>query len=114
MPKGKKNIYTCEECGGETVTIDIDEGVTPFMLGCRVNGKFLDVKGQQLFAPGCRGMAQSEFYSQRAQDRTPEWEWFKPSIYELRKLTPAMKDHVLNGGLDIRSILKVRHPEATP
>ena len=36
---GYKNIYTCPKCGGQTVTIDVDEGVTPFMLRCRATGK---------------------------------------------------------------------------
>ena len=27
---GYKNIYTCPECGGQTVTIDVDEGVSEY------------------------------------------------------------------------------------
>src|SRR3974377_965449 len=34
-----ENVYTCRKCGGHTVTVDRDEGVTPFMIGCRESGE---------------------------------------------------------------------------
>lgn len=91
---GRKNVYTCRKCGGKTITIDIHDGVTPFMLGCRASGRDGD----------CDGMAESSFY--RVHPATPdaEWEWFKPEGAEYRKLSRAMRDHVDKGGLDIRKI----------
>ena len=83
--KGQINTYTCVACGDVRVTIDRDDGVTPYALGC----------------PSCGGTSFSGMY-QVDQSLTPEWEWFRP--YHSRKLTPAMRDHVKAGGLDIRKI----------
>ncbi len=89
---GYKNIYTCPKCGGQTVTIDVDEGVTPFMLRCRATGQEGD----------CDGMAQSCWYRVPADSPEPQWEWFKPCGSEYQKLSRQMRDHVDKGGLDIR------------
>lgn len=94
MPKGKINTYTCPH-GHVTVTKDIDDGVTPFMLRCRQkadNGKH-----------NCTEFAQSSFY-RADQSLTPEYEWYKPT--SLKGLSPAMKEHVKMGGLDIREVAK--------
>lgn len=85
------NVYTCEECGGETVTIDVHEGVTPFMLRCRATGKEGD----------CDGAAYSCMYRVHGKP-IPKWEWFKPIGSEYNKLSRDMKEHVDKGGLDIR------------
>ena len=37
--KGEENVYVCQKCGGLTVTLDRDQGTTPFMIGCRASGK---------------------------------------------------------------------------
>lgn len=89
---GRKNIYRCRECGGHTITIDVDDGVTPFMIRCRATGREGD----------CNGMAASTMY--RVPFDTPEaaWEWFKPEGSEYRKLSKEMREHVDKGGLDIR------------
>ncbi|MDO8476746.1 MAG: hypothetical protein Q7W02_11280 [Candidatus Rokubacteria bacterium] len=36
---GKVNVYVCPKCGRGTVTIDRDEGTTPFLLRCRASGR---------------------------------------------------------------------------
>jgi hypothetical protein len=92
---GRENVYTCPKCKGYTVTIDIDEGVTPFMLRCRANGENV-----------CDGMATSSFYPQGprpADIPPPSWEWYKPTGREYRNLSKGMKEHVDKGGLDIRA-----------
>jgi hypothetical protein len=91
---GFKNIYTCRKCGGKTVTIDVDEGVTPFMLGCRASGQEGD----------CDGIAESSFYRVADDSPEPQWEWFTPRGEEYHKLNRQMREHVDNGGLDIRKI----------
>ena len=98
-PPNRINVYTCQKCGGYTVTIDIHEGVTPFMLRCRASGREGD----------CHGMAQSSFYPSGEKPSwkpswvpDPAWEWFKPVGAEYRKLNRAMREHVNKGGLDIR------------
>jgi len=91
----RENVYVCQKCGGLTVTVDIDEGVTPFMLKCRASGKEGD----------CDGFAQSSFYPSGPRPPhipSPSWEWFKPTGKDYKKLSRAMKEHVDAGGLDIR------------
>lgn len=83
------NVYTCEVCSGETVTIDVDEGVTPFYLDCRAT-------------KGCSGIARSSMYRPRAGHASPTWEWYRPTQKQARKSGAAMAEHVRLGGLDIR------------
>ncbi len=86
----RKNVYRCEKCGGETVTVDRDAGVTPFMINCRAT-------------PGCDGESQSSFY-RVPQDLTPKWEWYRPGALERLRLTVYVNDHVKQGGLLLRSV----------
>lgn len=90
--KGKKNIYVCPK-GHNTVTIDTDEGVTPFMLRCRQK----DDDGKH----NCTEMARSSMY-QVDQNITAEYEWYKPD--NLKGFNPEEKDHIRRGGLIIRKI----------
>jgi hypothetical protein len=91
--EGKLNRYTCERCGGSVVTVDREEGVTPFMIRCR---------SDVLAARGCGAMMQSHFY--RDVEGEPEYEWRKPSTGEYRRLSAAMRDHVDRGGLLIYAL----------
>lgn len=52
MNEPRENVYTCLKCRGFTVTLDVDEGVTSFMLNCRASGREGD----------CDGMAVSAMY----------------------------------------------------
>ncbi len=91
MPINGINQYTCDECRGTIVTVDRDEGVTPFMLGCRAK-------------PGCTGLMRSSFYSLPTIPR-PSWEWYKPQFEEeLKKLDHQTREHVKLGGLLLRQI----------
>lgn len=78
MFKHKLNSYVCPRCGRRTVTRDIHEGVTPFLIRC----------------PKCgEGLAQSSFYrSDQFQDA--EVLWIRPTTGEL-----VESDHVKKGGL---------------
>ena len=86
----KRNAYSCLSCGKTIITEDQDEGVTPFMVSCRVT-------------PRCAGMMQSHFY------RGPEVEsgrpvafiWRKPTKREYKRSSPAMRQHFDDGGLNI-------------
>lgn len=80
------NRYTCDTCRSSIVTVDRDEGVTPFMLGCRAS-------------PGCPGMMQSSFYRDVRGAATFEWRKLTPE--QLIKASPAMREHARMGGLDI-------------
>lgn len=77
--KGKLNIYVCEKCKGHIVTKDIDEGTTPFMVGCKAT-------------LNCDGKMLSSFYRVYDQTMRHSYEWYAPSVLE--KLTPAEIDHV--------------------
>jgi hypothetical protein len=86
MSAGKKNVYTCPQ-GHETVTVDLVDGTTPFMISCRT--------------PGCGATAQSSFYGVD-QARDALWEWYRPDDTEKGGLAAAMRKHVEMGGLLLR------------
>lgn len=91
--KGRKNIYRCPDCGGETITIDVDDGTTPMFLACRASGDI----GQ------CRGRAVSSMY-EVDPDVEPKWEWYRPSLTNAWRKGPEVLDHVERGGLLLRPI----------
>lgn len=84
---GKKNIYTCDKCFGHIVTVDVDQGVTPFMLKCRAT----------LF---CDGVMQSSMYRVFDQRMKAAFEWYRPCVLEL--VPENARDHVAKGGLLLR------------
>ena len=88
MSKGRKNGYTCQKCKDQIVTIDIDEGVTPFALACRAT-------------EGCDGMMYSAGYA-IPQFLPAQFEWFKPA--SLEGYDAWMREHIRQGGLDLRPI----------
>lgn len=90
-----RNAYHCEKCGGRTVTVNLVDGTTPFMIECRAKW------------PGeCGGMAQSEFY--RIDQGTPaEWGFYRPDEQELTRLEsihPGTRDYVERGALCLRKL----------
>lgn len=88
--KNRINCYTCSHCGVITKTIDIHEGVTPMFNIC----------------VSCGGRSVSSWYRDIAPDQEPTHEWFVPTLKELLKYrsNPAMIDHILKGGLELRKI----------
>lgn len=96
MPEAKneRNAYRCRLCEFLIVTINRDQGTTPFLIGCQAGS-------------GCGGMMQSHFY--RLPDGAPEpsYEWYRPDLKALRRLNrgdSAAAEHVLKGGLLLRKI----------
>lgn len=93
MSRGKKNVYKCAHCGAETVTVDLDEGVTPFMIDC----------------DKCGEMMTSSFYNVD-QDLEPTHEWYMPGAEERIRLAASLagfallKSHVNRGGLILREM----------
>ena len=85
---GQKNIYTCVKCGAHIVTIDRDDGTTPFMIACKV--------------PHCSAAMQSSFYQVFDQGIRAYWEWYKPNA--IQALTQNEYAHVDKGGLLLRAI----------
>ena len=84
--KGMKNIYLCQNCGRGHVSIDIDEGTTPYITPCL----------------SCKGEAVSMFYAAPQEvlaDIPAAQEWYRPSILEIGTLPGPVMAHVKAGGL---------------
>jgi len=93
MSEERINVYTCPECNGRTVAVDVDKGVTPMFLGCRASGQ----KGD------CGGMAVSAMYQIVPElTPTPAWEWYKPSKEEIAAMPKDHRGHYEGNGLNIR------------
>ncbi len=75
--QNKINVYTCDK-GHKTVTIDREEGTTPFMISCEVEE--------------CKtGLARSCMY-QTDQGQTPTHEWVKMSDNEMEGMAREVVD----------------------
>jgi transcription elongation factor Elf1 len=86
----RTNCYVCNHCHNVMKTIDVDRGVTPFMIRCH----------------NCGEMAYSQFYKNIAPSRLPTMEWYRPSLNDLLKNKHKYDiGHVLNGGLELRKII---------
>lgn len=84
---GRKNIYVCQGCNHAIVTVDRDEGTTPFTIKCR---------------GGCgTGMMYSEFY-RVPQELHAAWEWYRATDAAVRAMPPGCWDHHRQGGLFLR------------
>lgn len=93
---GQINAYECTVCGRRTVTVNRDDGVTPFIIMCR-----------QGFPDTCGEEARSLCYNV-PQNLLPSHEWFRPDekmveTMEKRGDTAAV-EHVRNGGLHLRRL----------
>ena len=82
------NVYVCPE-NHASITVDVDEGVTPFITKC--------------LRPGCEQATQSRCYptERPIPDFIPEpsHEWFKPKLEDCADYD---RDHVSRGGLILR------------
>lgn len=83
--KGQINLYTCESCDADIVTVNRDDGVTPYMIRCE----------------RCGGVSVSAFY-RVDQATTPTHEYYRPAI--VRGMSREAKEHVSRGGLLLRKI----------
>lgn len=93
---GRKNIYACKDCGSHIVTVDKDQGVTPFMIRCVAT---------HCEAPnGRKGMMQSSMYRVFDPDNIirPSYEWYRPGLAQILSIGEA--EHVKRGGLLLRPI----------
>lgn len=93
------NHYKCEHCGAYTISKDLADGVTPFLISCKATQH-------------CHGMAASTFYrGPQVPEQQPHIVWYRPTPEELdAELAKYDKDytrnevydHVNNGGLLMR------------
>ena len=89
--QARLNGYGCKNCEVIFVTIDVDKGVTPFMIGCKT----------------CDGMAYSHMYQVPDHIRPtlkPTHEWYLKSSEDrhlsLREITQRGLDIMSEGGSD--------------
>ena len=112
--KPRLNAYTCKKCKVTVITIDKDEGVTPFMISCltKIDKMSSLVEYPKNRREKCNGDMYSHFYTV-PPFVTPLFEWFKPDIDALDKryfpvivklYNKDMQDYIKNGGLDLRKI----------
>lgn len=104
--KERMNVYICEY-GCHNVTVDVDKGVTPFMIPCQFASRPDRPADPAKMKNGkCIGVAKSAMYPKEKDDETPypipTHEWYRPDLAEYAKLSDPEKDHVKNGGLLMR------------
>ena len=109
MKNPRINVYQCK-WGCHTVTVDVDKGVTPFMIPCKFKGRTdRPVDPRYIGRDGyCIGTAQSSFYPKGPKPphiKEPEWEWYKPTekwAKKKDKIYSGTYDHWKRGGLSLR------------
>ena len=93
--KDKPNLYQCEDCQGQIITVDRVDGTTPMMLACRAT-------------KDCEGEMQSAWYRvDPALVEQATYEWYTPDAAELATMSRGMQSHVEQGGLALREIAGV-------
>lgn len=85
--KGRKNMFVCSDCGGHIVTVDVDEGVQPPVIGCHAT-------------LGCKGLMGSSLYRVFDQKVRASFEFYRPSLAKI--LSPNEAKVVSEGGLLLR------------
>lgn len=86
------NCYVCPGCSHITKTIDLDVGVTSFLIPCEK----------------CGEMARSQFYHDLIPSIAPTMEWIRPSLQKVlkKRKDSGLMEHILQGGLSLRTIVK--------
>ena len=104
--KERMDLYICEH-GCHNITVDVDKGVTPFMIRCEFTGRPDRPADPSKMKNGkCIGVAESCMYPKQIDDNVkypvPTHEWYRPDLEEYSKLNKYEKEHVVNGGLLLR------------
>lgn len=80
-------MYRCRKCGGQIVTMDVDQGVTPFLIGCRADAD-------------CDGNMESSFYRIPNNPRNiVNFIWRKATAKEITRMDGWSQQHAEQGGL---------------
>lgn len=115
---GERNAYYCQTCRGYIVTVNLNDGTTPFMLACRVKGEPGDPDND------CRGLMRSMYYPAQPWPKTddydnpiptePTYEWYILDPIEWKRLAKKARhgdsaseqtlDHITRGGLLLRRV----------
>ena len=89
MELERRNAYFCKMCRKVTITVDVNEGVTPMFIMCPHCNTLATSFMYQL--PGCLHIGVEA-----------EYEWYKPSEKETLMLSKGEAEHVFKGGLLMR------------
>jgi hypothetical protein len=106
MKLEKRNAYFCNKCRKVTITVDVDEGVTPSSIQCPHCNKSI-AWSFMYQVPGC--MYFGDFKNGKMTFISADYEWYKPSEKETLMLSKAEAEHVFKGGLLMR-----KRTNATP
>lgn len=94
MKLERRNAYFCKSCRKVTLTVDVDEGVTPMFIPCfHCKNEMANSFMYQL--PGCLRFD----FTNGVNILPADLEWYKPSDQEMSKLSRGEREHVLKGGL---------------
>jgi hypothetical protein len=93
----RKNVYLCDKCGAGWISVDLDEGVTPFMDLCPICEESLGTSLMYQIPDSIVG------------HKPARVEWRKPTPDEVREASPGRQMHYENGGL--HRVVAVSHSE---
>src|SRR5574343_971923 len=95
MKLERRNAYFCKNCRKVTITVDVDEGVTPMFIKCPFCGEMANSFMYQI--PGCMRFD----FSKGIGILPADYEWYKPAKDD--KIAKYEMEHVSRGGLLMRS-----------
>ena len=98
MELERRNAYFCKDCRKVTITVDIDNGVTPMFILCPECKK---EHATSLFyqIPGCMRF---DMIKGIGSILPADYEWYKPNEKETLIMSKEEADHVFKGGLLMR------------
>lgn len=97
MKLERRNAYFCKECRKVTITVDIDEGVTPMFIQCP-HCKSQMANSFMYQVPGCMRYD----FTKGINVLPADYEWYKPNEKETLMLSKSEAEHVFKGGLLMR------------
>jgi hypothetical protein len=103
MKLERRNAYFCSHCRKVTITVDVDEGVTPAFIKCPHCNKSM-AQSFMYQIPGC--MYFGEFKDGKMTILPADYEWYHPIGNNYLCLSKGEKEHVDKGGLIMRKRTK--------
>lgn len=105
---GRWNFYRCSTCATIWVTVDVNDGCTPFKIACMDRPTL--VNGKPVRVGDCPGVMASAFYPKPenwpdSAHKTADSEWYYPPRSErlrLKKMNPRLLEYIQQGGLLMR------------
>jgi len=94
--KGSLNAYKCQTCGRVIFTIDMDKGVTPMYMSCKIES---DCKGTMVSSGYPKVPAPEDW-----EKNFPVWCWYRPEAGPLGLFheDQIVDEYIRRGGLLLR------------